>query len=364
MKPFVVFSSLFFSFSVFANTLTRDDFINQLSVDECHRSPQSIFLDTSNEHFDLANAYSFSWIALQTLDVDSSTFDDDPDADLIHAQENWGLSNIKMIDHQGMNVRAMVTDVDDVTVIAFRHTDSNLNWLFNADYGLWNFEHSFTLGEKVHHGFGKMLGSIWEPLVEEVRARAESDRKVYVVGHSLGAALAVLASAGFEAEGIDVFQVYATGTPKVASETWAVLAQQWLVDTKVFRITNNLDLFSRIPISNLALDEFRELFTFVPDFMANAIGGLRSQMPYGVIGEHILMEMTDGLTHTDALGSELAEQDYWLTMAEQFVEIDETADNIVDNIQRKIAVVQHNLSVHLMRKENDGYTCSMINALK
>lgn len=354
-----------FSSQAISQTISRDEFISQLSLDNCSKSPENLYIDTSNTQFDLAHAYSLSWVALQTLDVDPNSFDDDPDADLNKAKEQWHLSNVKMIENKPLNVKAMVADYEDVLFLTFRHTDSNLNWLFNADYGLWNFDHSFTFGEKVHHGFGMMLGSIWDETVAEIQSRNQGGSKpVYVFGLSLGGALALLAAPGLSIEGVDVAQVYATGSPKVASRGWTNVASQQLANTPIYRVTNDQDLFARVPVSNYALDEFREMFSFVPDFIADAIGNMRSQMEFGIIGDHALMLSDDSLKNSLPVESELEEQGYWLGIADQFSDIDANAENILDNLNQKYTVISNNLSAHLMRKEEDGYTCSMIKLLK
>lgn len=354
----------FFSSVTAANTISRDDFINQLSIEQCQSSPEYIYIDTDTKEFDLANAYSFSWVALQTLDVDPNSFEDDADADLVKAEQQWGIKNIKMLENKRWNVKVMLATYGDDVFLTFRHTDSNLNWLLNADYGLWNFPHSFTMGEPVHHGFGTMLGAVWDDILVQLRNEQYANKPIHVFGHSLGGALALLAAPGLEFEGLEVAQVYATGAPKVAGRSWQAMAQQQLADTPTFRITNTQDLFARIPVSNLALDEFREMFSFVPDIIANAIGGVRSQMEYGVIGNEAVMTSELTLSYENSLASELSEQNYWLGIADQFRAIDSTSNNIVDNLQQKAGIISGNLSVHLMRKPEDGYTCSMIKLLK
>ncbi|NVJ59940.1 MAG: hypothetical protein HWE27_06090 [Gammaproteobacteria bacterium] len=352
------------SYQAAAYEISREQFVEKLTIESCHGSPESIFIDTSHTNFDLAHAYSFSWIALQTLDTDSQTFDDDADADLVKAEQQWGIKNVRMIENKRWNVKVMISTYGDDVFLTFRHTDSNLNWLLNADYGLWDFSHSFTLGAPVHHGFGTMLGSVWNDILQQLNRTPYQNKRIHIFGHSLGGALALLAAPGLQVEGFDLAQVYATGAPKVAGRNWQELAKQQLVNVPVYRITNTHDLFAKIPVSNLALDEFRELFSFIPDFLANAIGGLRSQMEYGVIGDEALMTPNLSLNYETSLTSELSEQNYWLDIADQFRTIDESSNNIVDNLKKKADVISSNLSVHLMRKPTDGYTCSMIKLLK
>ncbi|MCO7225828.1 alpha/beta fold hydrolase [Pleionea sp. CnH1-48] len=364
MKTLIAAFAATIALSTSAQTIERPQFINQLSVDTCSTSPAHILVDTAKTQFDLAHALSFSWIALQTLDTDPNSYDDDKDADLAKAQEQWGLSNIKMFDNQRWNVRAMITDYEGDVFLTFRHTDSNLNWLLNADFGLWNFDHSFALNRKVHHGFATMLGSVWTDVVSELQARTQDGQKVHIFGHSLGGALALLSAPGLKLEGIDVAQVYATGSPKVGSLDWVADANQIMGSTPVYRVTNTQDLFSRIPVGETSLDEFRELFSFIPSIFTGLLDKIRYQMPYGLFGSHVSMVDEQTLVFADALTNDYEEQAYWQGIANQFRDIDENSNNIVDNVQQKAGVITTNLGVHLMRKENDGYTCTMTKLLK
>jgi len=71
-------------------------------------------------------------------------------------------------------------------VVAFRGTESdNLrDWLTDLDV----FKTAGPYGE-VHHGFDEALDHVWQDIENEVAARA--DKKIYITGHSLGAALPI-----------------------------------------------------------------------------------------------------------------------------------------------------------------------------
>jgi hypothetical protein len=87
-----------------------------------------------------------------------------------------------------------------VGVLAFRGTmpDDFINWLTDANTELRNFQYG-----KVHSGFFHNLEPLWGDIMEAVgeslNGSADSPRKplenLYITGHSLGAAMAVVAAA-------------------------------------------------------------------------------------------------------------------------------------------------------------------------
>ena len=257
----------------------------------------------------------------------------------------------------------MIANYQDSVFLTFRHTHSNLNWLLNADFGLWHFDHSFTLGEKVHHGFGTMLGSLWDEIVAELNQRTQQGQKVHVFGHSLGGSLSLLAAPGLKMEGIDVAQVYATGAPKVGSTDWVINANQLMGSTPVHRLTNEADLFARIPVGESSLDEFRHLFSFIPSGITRWLDRVRYRIPYGLFGNHITMTDNMQMIASDPLINDIEEQYYWQDIADQFRAIDENGNNFLRNTQQKIAIITGNLDVHVMRQEQ-GYACKMVHLLK
>lgn len=95
-------------------------------------------------------------------------------------------------------------------------------------------------GGEVHTGFAQALDEVWGKCVEAIaRLKAENPaRTLWFTGHSLGAALATLASQRCT----NVQGLYIFGAPSVGN---AVFAEQFNI--KTFRVINNNDLVARVP---------------------------------------------------------------------------------------------------------------------
>lgn len=151
--------------------------------------------------------------------------------------EDWatdrGFDNFTWFDTLG--TQAMVVTTDDQCVLAFRGTEpTNItDWM--TDFDIRQVPGPY--GE-VHAGFYEALSHVWsdiEPLV------LEGDRFVYVTGHSLGGALATLATAqlGFG-------QLYTFGSPKVFDAKGAKTFDKY---HESYRFVNNNDIVARVPLT-------------------------------------------------------------------------------------------------------------------
>jgi predicted lipase len=104
----------------------------------------------------------------------------------------------------------------------------------NADFWLADW----ARGAKVHRGFKNALDEVWEGLFPYLAALQRRGCKIWMTGHSLGAALATLAADRFgEAQG-----VYTFGSPRVGNRRFK---ENYSVRT--YRFVNGNDLVARVP---------------------------------------------------------------------------------------------------------------------
>ena len=109
-----------------------------------------------------------------------------------------------------------------LVVLSFRGTEPTnvINWLTDTDVM------QRPLGEgRVHQGFYANLQAVWEEISEKLED-VKPGTQLYITGHSLGAAMAVLAAAKLTADGNPTLQkalrgVYTFGQPAVGDEAFA-----------------------------------------------------------------------------------------------------------------------------------------------
>jgi triacylglycerol lipase len=127
----------------------------------------------------------------------------------------------------------MVASNDDVAVLTFRGTDSNLEWAHSL-----TFKQVAWFEGKAHGGFVKALDTVWDLVLAAMfdERVLEDGKTLWVSGHSLGGALALLAADRLARLGFDVEEVFTFGTPCVFD---AIAANAFTIP--VYRVVNNED---------------------------------------------------------------------------------------------------------------------------
>ena len=143
----------------------------------------------------------------------------------------------------GPDTQVFVAASDDFVLVAFRGSELRLNdWISDLS------AMPVPVGQRgrVHAGFLAALDDVWaESLAPELErlAAERPGRPVWFTGHSLGAALAVLAADRFFAAHPAVAGgVYTLGQPPLAD---AAFAEAYL--RPAYRVTNGCDLVARLP---------------------------------------------------------------------------------------------------------------------
>ena len=149
------------------------------------------------------------------------------------------IDNIKTSTHVSL---LKVEAIDDnkenkaCLVIAFRGTDEINDWNTN----IHAHQRSFGNTGKVHSGFKKVYLSIKDELLKYLK---DNSLPIFVTGHSLGAALAILCTSDIYKSNL-FDSCYTFGSPRTGNTTFVNLIKC----KNIYRVINNCDVVTAVPI--------------------------------------------------------------------------------------------------------------------
>jgi triacylglycerol lipase len=236
------------------------------------------------------------------------------------------------------NTQAYVGDNERSIVVAFRGSESFLTIDGFKDWLLTNARNFLVLpdgqigtdfaaagvGARFHSGFMTALHGIWEPLFSEVDARfSKLERPVWITGHSLGGALALLAAWRLQQNFIAIHQICTFGAPMIGNDA-AAAAFHKEFPQRVYRYVDSADIVPKLPTVSLfsnayhhcerevvvgetaapsALDKLKDIAAATADgaidsqVAANLWTELRNGMPSHMMGNY-LTRLTRGSSDT------------------------------------------------------------------
>ena len=168
------------------------------------------------------------------------------------------------------NTQAFLAQNDGHVVVAFRGTESPTSFEGLKDWLLSDAVNLLILptgrlgtdfaaagvGARFHQGFIDALGSIWEPLSSAVEKELKrADRPLWITGHSLGGALAVLSAWLFQRKFVNVHQVYTFGGPMIGNAE-ASKAFDKELSGKIYRYVNGPDPVPKLPTISLIANDY------------------------------------------------------------------------------------------------------------
>lgn len=166
-------------------------------------------------------------------------------ADVVESKltSEWNFNHVRFFN--GPSTQAFVAAKDDCIVVSFRGSEEIADWFRNLDINLV----SGPVG-RVHNGFQTALNEIWggnEGMETTVRDLRNNGQTVWLTGHSLGAALAVLAAVKLNLQSaIPANGLYTLGQPRVGNAEF-ITAFNDSFGGRAFRFVNNNDIITRVP---------------------------------------------------------------------------------------------------------------------
>lgn len=177
------------------------------------------------------------------------------DGGLAEQLDQYGFKILALFDKKDTQVFLAVRDDPEMVVLAFRGTEGNSKADILSDLDLRFVK---TEDGKVHRGFLTAFEQVAPEIREALKLAQVGDRPIYITGHSLGGALAIIAAKELESD--QVAACYTFGSPKVGD-------QEFGTDIKppVYRLVNSADLVPRVPPTWLfEILHFAALFIPVP----------------------------------------------------------------------------------------------------
>ena len=165
----------------------------------------------------------------------------------------WGFDpqRVSVIDPGNSVLQAVILGGDKAVLLAFRGTrsDQMTDWLTDAEIGQVAFNSVFggpDLG-MVHGGFSDLLKDGWNDIGRAVDSFQNQGQTLWITGHSLGGALAVMATAAFTfAKREPVNGLYTFGQPRMGDPAFCTQCDSHFGDV-MFRFVNHADIVTRIP---------------------------------------------------------------------------------------------------------------------
>ncbi len=168
------------------------------------------------------------------------------------------------------NTQVYVAEDDRSIVVAFRGSEAPTTLDGLKDWLLTNANNYLILpegrsgtdfaaagvGARFHRGFLDALAMVWEPLLAAVnQALQANERPLWVTGHSLGGALALLAAWRLQRNFLAVHEIITFGAPMIGNEAAARAFEQEFAG-KIFRFIDLEDVVPHLPSVSLVANAY------------------------------------------------------------------------------------------------------------
>jgi len=206
-----------------------------------------------NPPFDRFDSSATQWRtanALALAHAANLAYEDDRNQ-ILRQLQAWGFpaADCRVFSTNTAQVLAAVNE--EMIIVAFRGTEPGklADWLVDAEIIQKPWRDFFgepDLG-RVHHGFMRNAAFIWEQLSQFVAGARAGRQALWITGHSLGGAMALIAGAAFAfAEHQPVNGIYTYGQPRTGNRAFVVKSNQRL-RAVTFRVVNDRDLVPHVP---------------------------------------------------------------------------------------------------------------------
>ncbi|HEV2436492.1 MAG TPA: lipase family protein [Verrucomicrobiae bacterium] len=199
--------------------------------------------DSSATQWRAANALALAHAARLAYEGDQNK--------ILQQLQDWGFPAAGCRVFRVNTAQVLAAANEEMIAVAFRGTqpDKLADWLVDAEIiqKPWrNFFGGPDLG-RVHHGFVRNTSFVWEQLSQFVAGVRTIKQSLWITGHSLGGAMALIAAAAFVfSEHQAVNGLYTLGQPRTGNCAFAAHCNRQL-RTVTFRVVNDRDIVPHVP---------------------------------------------------------------------------------------------------------------------
>ena len=203
------------------------------------------------------NARAMVYAAELAYGTDSAT--------ITNTAAGWGFARdrVTVISPTSSVLQVIVMGNDSAVVVAFRGTrpDQLKDWMADFQIAQVPFTEYYTAPNvgAVHDGFARLLAGGWKDIQAEVLRFQDKKQTLWITGHSLGGALALMAASAFVfAARMPLNGLHTFGQPRVGDINFCTQCDSHFGDC-MFRFVNNQDIVTRVPpriVPHLPLPDF------------------------------------------------------------------------------------------------------------
>ncbi len=185
-----------------------------------------------------------AWLMAKMSKLAYLPFEND-DTELKTALSEADFELIKCFNKDGTQAFLAKRNADKMMILSFRGTQTDgltLETFFDVLTDLYATMHTDKNGVKTHKGFQMAFQRVETEILRQIQKPA--DYGLYITGHSLGGALALIATSAINSENLGA--CYTFGSPKVGNEEF-----DDKIKAPIYRVINSYDIVPFLPFTPL-----------------------------------------------------------------------------------------------------------------
>ena len=171
---------------------------------------------------------------------------------------SWGFNEINIFNSERHSTNGYWASHNDFVLIAVRGTQEPTDLLTDLNVQLQTFPMPSFSDAQVHSGFLSSAQSIQDNLIDALRYAKTRKIPLFMTGHSLGGAVALLGALKLLSTGGEVDAVWTFGLPKVGNNSFYSAARKTL-SSRWHHINQTVDPIPMLPFSQSDAQKLEDL---------------------------------------------------------------------------------------------------------